>query len=827
MKKIFTLITALVACIAVSAQQSYTWDFTKGFSESTKANLKADATNWTTNRTDATTGEVTGWKNASVQTDYLYANGAVIPELEGLKFSGYKAGHILLDPTSIRVGTTSQKITLPKMYNGQHLTVVARSANSTATNRALVSYSDELTNYDGPAGGYCLGSQAEGASEDGNYTLTWECVTDNEEGVELTFGTGSESGGIDIKSIKISGGTVDEAKSVAYIYSGELDADMYYIMRPSESAGFTWTDIPQDAVISTDSLRAFDAVVIAPSVTEGSAMATLAASQIAFVPMVNLNTSLFGYATAGAELNLTAVNASDDIFAGISVDAETKAIAYSTTSPVGVTLPERFAEDAIIAYAGEAVAIHQHTPLRNSYILLPSPADFGVDLDAWSSMLSNALSIVCGTKRTVQAAATPAYAMTYANGTTTVALTCSTSGATITYSVDGGEPQTYTEPLSFTSAATITASAIAEGYEKSAESTKTVDIQAAADAPVINVTTADGVATVTITAAEGATIKYNFRGSAVETESSTYTEPFTVSENCTVTAFVPASESMLASDIASQAVVIEGYTPMKAVISHFDANKAEYSNGESKAFYYCYLNPNLENKKSYALSENYTVQFCPEGGEWMVETSGQQVVWESTGPKHNIGDATDYNPISALDDIDNEATAGEITIGSTASTTQIVDGEEVSVKDDPSAAIVSTKAFQAPFDVVVYVGGKNAEVDEVSVSADGQTWFPIGKVAIPMYEDTPNKSRCWCRNVISYKGTDQVYVRVAACSTSTNRIFDIFVKGPGEADAIAEVAADAPAKMQNDAIYNIAGQRISSVARPGIYIQNGRKFMQK
>ena len=79
MKKIFTL-TLMMLCMVLSAnaQARKTWDFTQGLSEQTKADIIADATNWTQNRTDAD-GNPSGWKNAVQMTGILKANGKAIP----------------------------------------------------------------------------------------------------------------------------------------------------------------------------------------------------------------------------------------------------------------------------------------------------------------------------------------------------------------------------------------------------------------------------------------------------------------------------------------------------------------------------------------------------------------------------------------------------------------------------------------------------------------------------------------------------------------------------------------------------------------------------
>ena len=64
MKKFFTLTMLLVLAMTVNAQETYrkSWDFTKGLSDETIANLNADATNWAENGKDGD-GNVNNWKN--------------------------------------------------------------------------------------------------------------------------------------------------------------------------------------------------------------------------------------------------------------------------------------------------------------------------------------------------------------------------------------------------------------------------------------------------------------------------------------------------------------------------------------------------------------------------------------------------------------------------------------------------------------------------------------------------------------------------------------------------------------------------------------------
>ena len=150
MKKSFTLLTLALTLMAgsVSAQVRKTWDFTKGVSAETFANLQADATNWTVStNADGTFNDA---KDKTKMSGVLKANGEPIEELSGLTFgsSGLSgSNNYIIGKNKIRVTRNGQQIILPKLAAGQKVTVRARSANSTATNRGFVAGS-EFMEYD-------------------------------------------------------------------------------------------------------------------------------------------------------------------------------------------------------------------------------------------------------------------------------------------------------------------------------------------------------------------------------------------------------------------------------------------------------------------------------------------------------------------------------------------------------------------------------------------------------------------------------------------------------------------------------------------------------
>ena len=166
----------LMLVMGMSAQVKKTWDFTKGLSDETIENLNADASHWASNGTGED-GATNNWKNiGKPATDsYLLANGVVIPETEGLYFDigSNKDNSIHLATTKMRLTRKSTKITFPKLANGQKITIVGRSANSTATNRGIAPVQSYLKLIDGTqTDGACifLGNQVEGSL--GTYSFT-------------------------------------------------------------------------------------------------------------------------------------------------------------------------------------------------------------------------------------------------------------------------------------------------------------------------------------------------------------------------------------------------------------------------------------------------------------------------------------------------------------------------------------------------------------------------------------------------------------------------------------------------------------------------------
>jgi hypothetical protein len=144
---------------------------------------------------------------------------------------------------------------------------------------------------------------------------------------------------------------------------------------------------------------------------------------------------------------------------------------------------------------------------------------------------------------------------------TTVAISTTTTGATIYYTTDGTTPGTsstqYTTPIAITAATTIKAIAMASGFADSAVGTAAYTILAPAATPTFSpaagaVLSGTTVAISTTTA--GATIYYTTDGTTPGTSSTQYTAPIAITAATTIKAIATAS------GFASSAVGSATYT---------------------------------------------------------------------------------------------------------------------------------------------------------------------------------------------------------------------------------------------------------------------------
>jgi hypothetical protein len=155
------------------------------------------------------------------------------------------------------------------------------------------------------------------------------------------------------------------------------------------------------------------------------------------------------------------------------------------------------------------------------------------------------------------ATATPAFTPpggSYSN-TQTVAITDSTRGAAIYYTLNGTTPTTastvYSAPISVTASETIKAIAMAPGYAQSAVGTAVYTLTAP--------TAATPIPTQTVTIAEataGATVYYTTNGSTPTTSSTKYTGPI-VFTTSTVLKFIAVAPNYIQSAVRTVTVTVQ------------------------------------------------------------------------------------------------------------------------------------------------------------------------------------------------------------------------------------------------------------------------------
>ncbi len=608
MKKTLLLAAAMLLTVStMDAQSRKTWDFRNGMSDATKLDLNTDTQLWGANRT-TDDGEVYGWKNVATLSSTFMANGNVIKEFEGLSFGGtLSANSILIDATTFRLSRKDNTITLPKLANGQTVTLIARSANATATDRGFVSGNSNMTYISGPDGGICLGRNAEGASEDGNYTLVWEVTTAETDSVECIIKV--VTGGLDIGLIMIDNGDEPEIETdanVGFIYQGDFDSEPLYIGTGIADHA-TITPLPFEecwkGMISKDSLMSFDVIVVGGSAAVEMVgligiedpTVTFFNNLMNFVPMLVTwprmqfgMSNVFGSNSYGYDIAEDLLEA--ELFKDVQFEeTETGFILPMFDSSVaekgailGGDLTEDFANDEVFATVEGHPAIYAHGK-KNALLMIPFIEDYILEYglhDSGNTLLQNAIKFLKNTKGDVLTATKPTATLTYEDGVTTVTLKSAIAGAKIYYTVDGTEPNTnsprYFEPLTFTQPAILKAFVKAPAYYDSPILEQEVEIKTVLQAPVVSLEGAEGFTTITLTtSAPEAQIYYSFNGQSAADRATLYAEPIVITEPGTITAFAYA-DGFLASDLTVEDIPVGGIPAVKDTLAHFNAGTVDW-----------------------------------------------------------------------------------------------------------------------------------------------------------------------------------------------------------------------------------------------------------
>ena len=863
--------------LAVSAQQyRKSWDFTKWSAETVSDLMtgsdwsdieKASETAPTDLSKDNCFWEVTARGNASGEVN-LTANGNVIKELEGLWYTNttnrslaiavnyqnastsdaafgnyhgasylwlgsYKKNYFVIphvEPgTVIKMGVESHKQTDARgveLYIGRGTSGTKLLAPDGSTNAVPTTYTE--FEWLVPA------DATDTPNEDG----TFDIQIYNTNGCHIYFITVGDG----------DSPAVEEAKQVAYVADpATLDEDLANIFL-SGTDGINLTAIDPSVAIGLDSLQAYDVVVVAPSVKADDAIAPVLKSAVAYQPMLSMNATLaeaWGYAkpVATSETSVTvAENAAEN---GLFTDMDVTALELLTEGGLkGVELGEYFADDDVLATAGEAVAIHQHNASRNSYLYLPFDAENLVlaNQDILPQLLANAVTVLAKSKKDVVATGTPAITQQFKNQVTEVSIMVSSKSAQVYYTLDGTEPTDastlYTEAFTLTEPATVKAIAYADGYLPSKVASLDVIIKSQAVAPVITtVNNADNTEITLTTETEGVDIYYSYNGIEDPAFAQKYTEPIVLSqEPGTIYAFA-AGGDYVQSELSSKAFSINSLNAQTIrldTLAHFDANQTDWlvdnteNGGTGKASAYYYWGKSAWNYYSTEVDYEETVKdsegndsiiyhYKPDAAAvrvvnpnnengWILKSAGQVLTGElQLAAEGKVGNgATGRYAETAEDILGGVPSKGAITFGGKTS------GEPY------TAAIESTVKFTAPFDVVTYIGngnGSGAAIMQVEVSADGVTWDSVGVAKMAGTQRYYKKTR------VNVEKSGEYYVRLAQVGGSTKaQVYDIYILNNGEISQAYDPTSgiesvNGNAETLRSEVYNVNGMRVNGLQK--------------
>ena len=614
--------------------------------------------------------------------------------------------------------------------------------------------------------------------------------------------------------------------------------------------GVAITDIDLSAGAPTrEQLLQYNVVIVSNLIASGNAAAGVLKEAIAYVPMVNCNANIYadwGYgqptATGSATTTVAEDWRQDDLFTpmGGSVPfvSEDGTMTISSGEMTGVTIPEGsyFAADNMIATTGSAATIPMHNIGRNSYIYLPLDSKvlgaIGTDEEtaAAYALIYNAVSTMNAYRTEVTKAATPTFEESYKQMNTDVAIASTTPEAKIYYTTDGTAPTNqstlYAEPFNVAQqGVTVKAIAYADGYDPSEVAELQVSLYETSAVPTFSAEKAEGLTTVTITNNEdGATVYYNFDGNNEATKSTPYTAPIELTHPTTIYAFASAVAGKIVSEAVPFKVEVNGRQERLDVLAHFDANAADWSMGESKTKYY------TEGKKQgyYYYDVVSHVETLPSGNDtiivdsktprniltevkpgngWSARSYGQGMLWERITVSDDIDDTNTEGRYRGETAFDQGASDNSVTFGNVQKSDE--------VENDPySGFIMTTEAYQGPFDIIVYYGNgssSNHPKSTIWVSADttkADGWVMVGDTI-----KAGNKQRFIKKSVLSYEGTDKVWVKFQAEFSST-MVMDIILMNAGELTGIKDAQViEAAGKPVSTQVYSINGTLLAAPAK--------------
>ena len=880
MKKLFTLSAlALLMALPMNAQKvRKTWDFRNGFSAITVANLNADMEqngtaahwrNWEKNATDAGKYGDTFWcadNGTTVNADnelVTTVNGEeiVIPETAGLNMKGIKAKGLILATNYPQSENAESPAGIYPAYGGfiwlngkgvimkvnqvlkgetlrigveSHKNTEARGINVSVDGTALTPISgEEVPTYFNEVV-YQIPDDTPGVDD---YAEVQIKSTSGCHIYYIIAGEGDEP--------------VETTHKVAYIYNDNLEEENAYgILKNNADYVITPIAAADAATVTAESLQSYDVTVISSTLPADNALVGTLKEALPFIPALNLNAKLYdawgygnGVTTKSGEIVVTSTK--EPLFSGIEIGVENEGdtwgnIGISEMFIPGVKLGGHFADDDILAYAYDGdemavdssiVTVHAHNIYHNGYIYLPLSQEAltgAMAAEDMEKLINNAVIKLVSSKSDITKTPSPTFALEYKDMNTNVTIKCANKSAEIFYTIDGSEPTTastrYEGVFNLTSACTVKAVAVAEGYLVSDASSKNVEMKTQTKAPEITFEALDGKSVVSITTATpDAKIFYNFTGAADTLSSSPYTEPFELNDSREVTA-IAISDVTVLSEPTTQKVYIKNANLRIDAVAHMDANPTEYNNGSTSTAYYFSWGKNKgaypfwdENSAIIEETEEGQVivgyeKMNPEevvdfGNGWKVVSRGHVMVWENIKPGKNYGIGTAYNPATVAD-YDTLVTNYYLNIG------------EWNTNYPRNGVIATSVKHKGPFDVLSFVSNGNSTGSPLlvfEVSKDSTEWIQLGDTA------SLATQRLYRRIVRSYEGTDEVYLRTRiADGNSKAGYYDIYIMKDGEKSAAYNKQLNDEYNAYITGIENVnTTNKSQQVVRTEVYNLNG------
>lgn len=839
MKKFFTLLSLVMLCVmTASAADNYrrTWDFRNGWSETTLAIMAEDTKHWTVQGTGfQNTGSFSG-----LQAVMNYNGEDIpVPELEGLTLGGIKNNAHVQIYDGFSTNSSFPQLACLWINGGKNYDYVEFTVP--AGENVKVGYCSHSNSQDRGFKVSAGFADAEGKTQfvskaDGEVHDV-ELINSNAEETKLKL---SSTSGHHIYYIIIGEGDAPKSANVGYLYydaagDGFEALPLYTAISDAENYTFTPLNL-NNATPTQEELAAYDAVILDGSIPADEAIVKALQPNIYWQPTVNFNPALaqaFGFGEPLTnEMEIVWVNdvkkswftgyegwALDNMYAisnGVVMPTPLKlSPAHATATPYIVSVSTDMTyvfPDSVVAYVYNAG--------HNAYVYYGLSGDYGAGTEG---ILKNVVADAVASKADVSACPKPAFKGEYEEMKSTVIISNLNKNAVIHYTTDGTEPTlespVYTEPLVFTTEATVKAIAVADGYTVSEVNSFDVKLYHQAKAPVVYTSGDEATedATVTIASEEGdeVVLWYNFSGSADTLKSSKYTGPIVLKRAATITAFaIGAPESAL---VQSNLVSADIKANMKKVrrdeVAHFKASGwntlenleldgAPQTAWASSNYYFTWgktASKSYENVGDPLPDENGDPILDENGNmifntidkpasvtkntadpDWQITSRGQVMVYQGNNVGSNIGDFGGYNPERAEDYFENLGTTGAIQFGSIAS------------GDKATATIQTTQAYAGPFNVIAIVAnasgdkttgvGKPAKI-AIQVSTDSINWETIGGEFT-----TASIYRCYKKFEVAYDNEAPVYVRLASISGSSQNVHDIYIYNHGE-KSIAEEEA--------------------------------------